>query len=137
MNQRLAGAPVADSWGEGALADPARAYAVALAKTSDLDTMLTLRTMLDGVFEELRVHRSYAERWGADLDAARTWVLRPGPDGRYGRYGDGSLRLTSPLHAWLTSTGGLRVPTRAVDEPEQGPIHVGLGTAAELRERAG
>ena len=54
-----------DAWFLGAFA---RAYAVALAKTDDLDTMLTLRTLLDGTFDELRLHRGYAERWGADLD---------------------------------------------------------------------
>ena len=46
----------------------ARAYALALAKAPDAATMQELRALLDGVFEELRLHRRYAERWGARLD---------------------------------------------------------------------
>ena len=46
----------------------ARAYAIALAKAADIDTMQVLRTLLDGVFEELGLHRGYAEQWGANLD---------------------------------------------------------------------
>ena len=46
----------------------ARAYAIALAKAPTVATMQALRTLLDGVFDELRLHRGYAEQWGADLD---------------------------------------------------------------------
>jgi thiaminase (transcriptional activator TenA) len=46
----------------------ARAYALALAKAPDVATMERLRPPLDGVFEELELHRGYAQRWGADLD---------------------------------------------------------------------
>jgi thiaminase (transcriptional activator TenA) len=46
----------------------ARAYAVGLAKAPDSATMAEIRTLLDGVFEELELHRGYAERWGARLD---------------------------------------------------------------------
>jgi thiaminase (transcriptional activator TenA) len=46
----------------------ARAYAVALAKAPDADTLFALKALLDGVVEELTLHRGYAERWGADLD---------------------------------------------------------------------
>jgi thiaminase/transcriptional activator TenA len=45
-----------------------RAYALAIAKAPDAATMAELRTLLDGVGEELELHRSYAQRWGADLD---------------------------------------------------------------------
>jgi thiaminase (transcriptional activator TenA) len=31
--------------------------------------MTSLRALLDGVFEELRLHEGYARRWGARLDA--------------------------------------------------------------------
>jgi thiaminase (transcriptional activator TenA) len=48
----------------------ARAYALSVAKATDLDTMLSLRTLLDGTFDELRLHRGYARRWGADLEPA-------------------------------------------------------------------
>jgi thiaminase (transcriptional activator TenA) len=46
----------------------ARAYALAIAKAPDLGTMTALRGLLDGALEELDLHRSYAQRWGADLD---------------------------------------------------------------------
>jgi thiaminase (transcriptional activator TenA) len=46
----------------------ARAYATALANAPDIQTMERLRPQLAGVFEELELHRGYAERWGADLD---------------------------------------------------------------------
>lgn len=45
-----------------------RAYALAFAKAADPATMEEIRALLDGVFEELRLHRGYAERWGARLD---------------------------------------------------------------------
>lgn len=54
-----------DAW---FLAAFARAYAVALAKAPDAATMTALKDLLDGVFEELDLHRGYARRWGADLD---------------------------------------------------------------------
>ena len=46
----------------------ARAYALAMAKAPDTATMLELKTLLEGVFEELELHRGYAEQWGADLE---------------------------------------------------------------------
>lgn len=46
----------------------ARAYALALAKAPDRSSMTEVRALLDGVFEELELHRDYAERWGARLD---------------------------------------------------------------------
>lgn len=46
----------------------ARAYALGLAKAPDIATMTELRALLDGVFEELHLHRGYARRWGARLD---------------------------------------------------------------------
>ena len=48
----------------------ARAYAVALAKAPDVATLRELKTLLDGVFEELELHAGYATSWGADLDPA-------------------------------------------------------------------
>jgi thiaminase/transcriptional activator TenA len=48
----------------------ARAYALALAKAPDRDTLARFRTLLDGVEEELRLHRSYAESWGITLNPA-------------------------------------------------------------------
>lgn len=46
----------------------ARAYALAIAKASDAATMEALHELLGGVLDERRLHRGYAERWGADLD---------------------------------------------------------------------
>lgn len=47
----------------------ARAYALALAKAPDLDTMDAVRSLLDGVFSELQLHRRYARQWDARLDS--------------------------------------------------------------------
>jgi thiaminase (transcriptional activator TenA) len=46
----------------------ARAYALAMAKAPDTATMMELRVLLEGVFEELELHGGYAEQWGADLE---------------------------------------------------------------------
>ncbi|GAB6876371.1 TenA family protein [Thermaerobacter litoralis] len=45
----------------------ARAYALALAKAPDLEAMTALQELLQGVLDELRLHRAYAARWGVDL----------------------------------------------------------------------
>ncbi|BAS28139.1 TenA family protein [Limnochorda pilosa] len=45
----------------------ARAYALALAKAPDRSTMLEFRDLMEGVFEELRLHQQYARRWNVDL----------------------------------------------------------------------
>nr|WP_322798944.1 TenA family protein [Thermoflexus sp.] len=45
----------------------ARAYALALAKAPDRETMDAFRKLLNGVFEELALHQGYAGRWGVDL----------------------------------------------------------------------
>lgn len=46
----------------------ARAYALALARSPDREGLFLFRDLLAGVFEELKLHRSYAERWGIDLE---------------------------------------------------------------------
>jgi thiaminase (transcriptional activator TenA) len=46
----------------------ARAYALAIAKAPDLATMEALRSLLDGVLEERRLHEGYAQQWDAELD---------------------------------------------------------------------
>ncbi|WP_376792606.1 TenA family protein [Thermoflexus sp.] len=48
----------------------ARAYALALAKAPDRDTMAAFRKLLGRVFEELAMHQGYAARWGVDLTPA-------------------------------------------------------------------
>jgi thiaminase/transcriptional activator TenA len=46
----------------------ARAYALALAKSPDLEGMLVFKDLLEGVFEELELHKGYAQRWGMSLE---------------------------------------------------------------------
>lgn len=45
----------------------ARAYALAFAKAPDREAMADLRALLEGTFEELRLHQGYAARWGISL----------------------------------------------------------------------
>ena len=46
----------------------ARAYAFALARSPDREGVFIFGDLLAGVFEELALHRGYAERWGIDLE---------------------------------------------------------------------
>jgi thiaminase/transcriptional activator TenA len=45
----------------------ARAYALALARSSDTPTLLALAALIAGVGDELGLHGSYAARWGIDM----------------------------------------------------------------------
>jgi thiaminase/transcriptional activator TenA len=45
----------------------ARAYALALARSPDTATLLTLADLLGGVRQELALHASYAGSWGIDM----------------------------------------------------------------------
>lgn len=45
----------------------ARAYAMALARSPDTSTLLTLADLLAGVRQELELHSSYAGSWGIDM----------------------------------------------------------------------
>lgn len=45
----------------------ARAYALALARSRDTSTLLTLADLLTGVRQELGLHASYAGEWGIDM----------------------------------------------------------------------
>ncbi|MEM7404344.1 MAG: TenA family protein [Pseudomonadota bacterium] len=47
-----------------------RAYALALAKAPDQEGLHMFKDLLLGVFDELSLHRGFAERWGADLSPA-------------------------------------------------------------------
>ena len=42
----------------------ARAYALALSRSSDTPTLLALAGLIAGVADELGLHSSYAARWG-------------------------------------------------------------------------
>ncbi len=46
----------------------ARAYALALARCPDREGIGVLKDLLVGVFDELALHRGYAERWGISLE---------------------------------------------------------------------
>jgi thiaminase/transcriptional activator TenA len=45
----------------------ARGYALALARCPDREGLEVWKDLLVGVFEELRLHQGYAERWGISL----------------------------------------------------------------------
>jgi thiaminase/transcriptional activator TenA len=45
----------------------ARAYALALARSPDTSTLLTLADLLAGVRQELGLHAAYARSWGIDM----------------------------------------------------------------------
>lgn len=45
----------------------ARAYALALVRSSDTPTLIALAGLIAGVADELGLHNSYAARWGIDM----------------------------------------------------------------------
>jgi thiaminase (transcriptional activator TenA) len=45
----------------------ARAYALALVRSSDTPTLIALAALIAGVGDELGLHNSYAARWGIDM----------------------------------------------------------------------
>lgn len=45
----------------------ARAYALALVRSTDTATLLTLADLLSGVRDELGLHAAYADSWGIDM----------------------------------------------------------------------
>lgn len=49
----------------------ARAYAMALVRSTDTSTLLTLADLLSGVRRELGLHSSYAGAWGIDMAGVR------------------------------------------------------------------
>ena len=49
----------------------ARAYALALARSTDTETLLTFADLLAGVREELGLHAGYAASWGIDMVGVR------------------------------------------------------------------
>ena len=51
----------------------ARAYALALVRSADTATLLTLSDLLAGVREELGLHASYADSWGIDMAGVTPW----------------------------------------------------------------
>lgn len=51
----------------------ARAYALALVRSTDTATLLALADLLAGVREELGLHASYADSWGIDMAGVTPW----------------------------------------------------------------
>ena len=99
----------------------ARAYALGVAKAPDRSSMAAFKALLDGGFEELQVHRGYAERWGVDLE--------PDPAPATSAYTDFLLRVAAlepvghlcaamtpcmRLYAWL---GTELLPRTTPDSP--------------------
>lgn len=99
----------------------ARAYALGVAKAPDRSAMSTWKGLLDGALDELRLHRTYAERWGAPLE--------PEPAPATAAYTDFLLRVATSeplgnlaaamtpcmrLYAWL---GEQLAPRTAADGP--------------------
>lgn len=52
----------------------ARAYALALARSTDTETLLTFADLLAGVREELGLHTGYAASWGIEMAGVRPGV---------------------------------------------------------------
>ncbi len=75
----------------------ARAYALALAKATDQESMTELLQLLQGALDELNLHRKYAERWGVDLE--------PKPASATRAYTDFLLRVawSEPLPAIMAA----------------------------------
>jgi thiaminase/transcriptional activator TenA len=46
----------------------ARAYALALARSREREDLVVFKDLLTGVFEELKLHETYAQRWGVGLE---------------------------------------------------------------------
>jgi thiaminase/transcriptional activator TenA len=56
----------------------ARAYSIGAAKTPDWEGFCTFHQLADGVLEELRLHQSYANQWGVNLQQ-----VKPAPATRH------------------------------------------------------
>ena len=90
----------------------ARAYAFCLAHGKDRDDLNGFAELIQGVLEELRLHKGYAERWQVDLtgvrpiDATKAYVdflLGVAPKGNLGE----TIAAMTPcmrLYAWLGQT---------------------------------
>lgn len=98
-----------------------RAYALCVAKAPDRESLRAFKALLDGGFDELELHRRYAQRWGVDLE--------PEPALATAAYTDFLLRVAAlepvghvcaamapcmRLYAWL---GAELEPVTAADSP--------------------
>lgn len=92
----------------------ARAYALALARSSDTATLLALADLITGVRDELGLHASYAASWGIDMAG-----VEPGP---------ATLAYTEFLLA-TSATGGLGMVFAAMTPCMR--LYAFLGTALD------
>lgn len=82
----------------------ARAYALLLAKAPDREGLVAFKELLDGALNELQLHRTYAQRWGVDL--------QPAPAPATSAYTDFLLRtaaLEPPGHGVAAQTPCMRL----------------------------
>lgn len=94
----------------------ARGYALGAAHSRDRKTLETFADLLDGARQELHLHASYAERWGADLTS-----VEPVP---------ATLAYTDFLLA-TASLGGVGLTCAAMTPCMRLYAHLGQGLAAE------
>jgi thiaminase/transcriptional activator TenA len=92
----------------------ARAYALALARSTDTPTLIALAGLISGVADELGLHNSYAARWGIDMAG-----VEPSP---------ATLAYTDFLLA-TAATGGLGVTLSAMTPCMR--LYAWLGTSLD------
>ncbi|ORB64744.1 TenA family protein [Mycolicibacterium tusciae] len=92
----------------------ARAYALALARSTDTPTLIALAGLISGVADELGLHNSYAARWGIDMAG-----VEPSP---------ATLAYTDFLLA-SAATGGLGVTLSAMTPCMR--LYAWLGTSLD------
>jgi thiaminase/transcriptional activator TenA len=98
----------------------ARAYALGVAHSPDRATLDVFADLLAGVREELRLHASYAQRWGIDLAA-----VQPAP---------ATLAYTDFLLA-TASLGGVALTCAAMTPCMRLYAHLGQSLAARAEGR--
>ena len=92
----------------------ARAYALALVRSTDTPTLIALAGLISGVADELGLHNSYAARWGIDMAG-----VEPSP---------ATLAYTDFLQA-TAATGGLGVTLSAMTPCMR--LYAWLGTSLD------
>lgn len=94
----------------------ARAYALALARSNDTETLLTFADLLAGVREELGLHTGYAASWGIDMAGVKPAAA--------------TLAYTEFLLA-TAATGGLGVVCAAMTPCMRLYAHIGSALDAD------
>lgn len=120
----------------------ARAYALAFAKAPDRWAAQACKALLDGVFEELRLHESYAAQWGIGLQpppapatqSYTDFLLRVAwsePLGRLAAAMAPCMRLYAFLGQSLAPKAHLQTPYRAWIETYSSPAFADLAARLE------